>query len=121
VEHLVNAGRFDRSRTPGPARFSNQNHRDANGHATPRMGLKKGVPAMLLRKVEQFLKRHDMAATKFGRLAAGDPRFVLDLRLGRIPRSRTQARTEEWMARYDASEAARSPQPNIEVKGYAHV
>ena len=57
---------------------------------------------MLLRKVEKFLRPHDMPATKFGRLAAHDPRFVLDLRMGRIPRARTETRTLEWMARFEA-------------------
>ncbi|MEE4153681.1 MAG: hypothetical protein V2I27_05940 [Erythrobacter sp.] len=61
---------------------------------------------MLIRKVEKFLREHDMPATKFGRLAAHDPRFVLDLRMGRTPRPATEARTLEWMARY--GEAARS-------------
>ena len=42
---------------------------------------------MLIRSVEKFLRQHDMPATKFGRLAAHDPRFVLDLRLGRIPQT----------------------------------
>ena len=58
---------------------------------------------MLLRKVESFLKTHDMPATKFERLAAHDPRFVLDLRLGRIPRPATEARTLGWMADFEAS------------------
>lgn len=57
---------------------------------------------MLIRKVENFLKTHDMAATKFGRLAAHDPRFVLDLRMGRVPRPETEARTLRWMANYEA-------------------
>ncbi len=56
---------------------------------------------MLLRKVEKFLARHDMPATKFGRLAAHDPRFVLDLRMGRMPRAKTEARTLRWMAEYE--------------------
>ena len=53
---------------------------------------------MLIRKVEKFLREHDMPATKFGRLAAHDPRFVLDLRMGRIPREATEQRTRQWMA-----------------------
>ncbi|MEP0391545.1 MAG: hypothetical protein ABJ205_13070 [Erythrobacter sp.] len=79
-----------------------------------------------------------MAATKFGRLAAHDPRFVLDLRMGRIPRPATEKRTLEWMAKYDAQnpEGARphsfrrlssaSPNtafkavPDLEVKGFRH-
>lgn len=35
------------------------------------------------RQVELFLRRHDMPPTKFGRLAAHDPRLVLDMRMGR--------------------------------------
>ncbi len=58
---------------------------------------------MLIRKVEKFLREHDMAATKFGRLAAHDPRFVLDLRMGRIPRPATEKRTEQWMEQYEAA------------------
>lgn len=64
---------------------------------------------MLLRAVEAFLTKHDIAATKFGRLAARDPRFVLDLRMGRTPRPRTEARIRGWMAEYEvaAKKAAR--------------
>ncbi|MCP9222731.1 hypothetical protein MKP08_08235 [Erythrobacter sp. LQ02-29] len=38
-----------------------------------------------------------MPATKFGRLAAHDPRFVLDLRNGREPRSGTVSRIDRFM------------------------
>lgn len=55
---------------------------------------------MLIRRIEKFLRQHQMAATKFGRLAAHDPRFVLDLRMGRIPRAATQSRTEHFMNTY---------------------
>jgi hypothetical protein len=55
---------------------------------------------MLIRKIEQFLRRHDMPATKFGRLAAQDPRFVLDLRMGRMPRSAMETRVEHFMNTY---------------------
>ena len=57
---------------------------------------------MLIRRIEKFLREFDMPATKFGRLAAHDPRFVLDLRNGRMPRSGTERRVdgfmEEWRA-----------------------
>ena len=56
---------------------------------------------MLLRKVEKFLRRHRMAPTTFGRLAARDPRSVLDLRLGREPRGRTEQRVTRWMNDYE--------------------
>lgn len=55
---------------------------------------------MLIRTIEKFLREHDMPATKFGRLAAHDPRFVLDLRMGRIPRPETQSRIEHFMNKY---------------------
>lgn len=60
----------------------------------------KGSGPMLLRQIERFLRRVGMTATKFGRLAARDPRFVADLRSGRIPRARTAARVEEFMKNY---------------------
>ena len=41
-----------------------------------------------------------MPATRFGRLAARDPRFVLDLRMGRTPRRDTELRTRAWMQGY---------------------
>ena len=58
---------------------------------------------MLIRSIEKFLRQYDMPATKFGRMAAQDPRFVLDLRMGRIPRERTQIRIERFMNDYIAN------------------
>lgn len=58
---------------------------------------------MLIRDIEKFLRRTGMAATKFGRLAASDPRFVLDLRMGRIPRSTTATRIKHFMHQYEES------------------
>jgi hypothetical protein len=55
---------------------------------------------MLIRKIETFLRRTGMPATKFGRLAAQDPRFVLDLRMGREPRTPTARRIEHFMNTY---------------------
>ena len=55
---------------------------------------------MLIRKIEQFLRRHDMPATKFGRLAVHDPRLVLDLRMGREPRPAMERRVEHFMNNY---------------------
>lgn len=73
---------------------------------------------MLIRKVETFLKTHKMPATKFGRLAAHDPRFVLDLRMGRVPRADTEARTLRWMAQYEARTF--SAPRDLETKGYSY-
>ena len=57
---------------------------------------------MLIRSIEKFLRQHKMPATKFGRLAAHDPRFVLDVRMGREPRTATEARIRGFMAGFDA-------------------
>ncbi len=65
---------------------------------------------MLIRTIEKFLRTTDMAATKFGRLAAQDPRFVLDLRNGRMPRTQTERRIEQFMARY----LEQSPETSLE-------
>jgi len=75
---------------------------------------------MLLPKVERFLRQHNMPATKFGRLAAHDPRFVLDLRMGRIPRGETEARTLRWMRQYDNQAAAYAKDDRIEIKGFSY-
>ncbi len=55
---------------------------------------------MLIRKIEIFLRETGMPWTKFGRLAAHDPRFVEDLRNGRIPREPTEHRVEHFMNKY---------------------
>jgi len=54
----------------------------------------------LLRQIEIFLRRTGMPRTKFGRLAARDPRLVDDLRNGREPRVALQARVEHFMNTY---------------------
>jgi len=58
---------------------------------------------MLIRQIEKFLEETAMPSTKFGRLAAHDPRFVLDLRNGRNPRARTCSRIERFMNQYRES------------------
>lgn len=55
---------------------------------------------MLLRQIEKFLRETGMPWTKFGRLAAHDPRFVEDLRNGREPRAATAERITRFMAAY---------------------
>ena len=51
----------------------------------------------LLREVEKYLKLWDIAPTRFGRDAVGDPRFVFDLRKGRDPRPATVARVRAYL------------------------
>ena len=62
---------------------------------------------MLIRQIERFLRRTDMSATTFSRLATRDPRFVYDLRNGRIPRSRMERRVEHFMNTYHEESHAR--------------
>ena len=64
-----------------------------------------GTLGMLIRTIEKFLRRYEMPPTKFGRLAAHDPRFVLDLRMGRDPRSATEARILGFIAGFEAAQA----------------
>ena len=51
----------------------------------------------LLREVEKFLRQSEIAPTRFGRNAVGDPRFVFDLRNGRDPRPGTIARVRAYL------------------------
>ena len=51
----------------------------------------------LLRKIARFLDETNMPATKFGRLAVRDPRFVHDLRNGREPGVQISQRVEHFM------------------------
>ena len=55
---------------------------------------------MLIRRIEKFLRETGMPWTKFGRLAAHDPRFVGDLRNGRTPRPGTEKRVDSFMTAY---------------------
>ena len=55
---------------------------------------------MLITRIEHFLRETGMPWTKFGRLAAHDPRFVQDLRNGRTPRDETVKRVEHFMNIY---------------------
>lgn len=55
---------------------------------------------MLIRDIEKFLATTGMPVTKFGRLAAHDPRLVGDLRNGREPRDAMVARVEHFMNTY---------------------
>lgn len=50
------------------------------------------------RKIEKFLRKTNMPPTKFGRLAARDPRLVLDLRNGRELGGALAARIEAFLA-----------------------
>lgn len=49
-------------------------------------------------EIETFLERTQMPATRFGRLAARDPRLVGDLRQGRVPGPALTARLRAFLA-----------------------
>ena len=51
----------------------------------------------LLYDVERYLRQSQIAPTRFGRDATGDPRFVFDLRKGREPRPITEARVRAYL------------------------
>lgn len=51
----------------------------------------------LLRTIEIFLRSSGVPATRFGRDALNDPRFVFDLRRGREPRPETVARIVNFL------------------------
>jgi len=59
----------------------------------------------LLRLVEIFLRETGMPRTRFGRLCAGDPRLVDDLRNGREPREALRKRVEHFMNIYRREQA----------------
>lgn len=56
----------------------------------------------LLRDVEKYLERSATPPSRFGRLVLGDPRFVFDLRNGRMPRAATIERVIAWLDREQA-------------------
>lgn len=62
---------------------------------------------MLIRKIEKFLRRTGLTPTRFGRLAASDPRLVTDLRNGREPRRRMVQRVEHFMNTFAENDYAR--------------
>lgn len=55
--------------------------------------------APILLEIERYLRQQRMSASRFGRLAASDPRLVSDLRRGRDPSSRTAARIRAFIER----------------------
>ena len=62
---------------------------------------------MLLQRVDAYLRRTKIPATRFGRDAVSDPNFVLELRDGREPRAKTVKRV---IAFIEAAEAVAATQ-----------
>ena len=62
-------------------------------------------PALHIRnRVESFLRRTGVSATRFGREAAGDPGLVADLRRGREPRDAMIRRMEHFMNKHEETD-----------------
>lgn len=53
-----------------------------------------------LQTIEAFIDKHEMKPTQFGKLFAGDPLFVFQVRNGREPRSATRQRVLDAMREY---------------------
>jgi hypothetical protein len=51
-------------------------------------------------RCERFVARHDLAPSRFGRDAVNDPRFITDMRRGKVPRPATMDKVEEYMRHY---------------------
>lgn len=56
------------------------------------------------RLVERFLQEQKLPPTKFGRLAARDPRLVLDMRMGREIRPEMELLLRNFMQQYQKLE-----------------
>jgi hypothetical protein len=56
----------------------------------------------LRQRIERFLRRSGMSASRFGLEAARDPRFVSDLRQGRAPRALLERRVTAWLNKQEA-------------------
>jgi hypothetical protein len=55
------------------------------------------------RQIERFLVTNNFPPTKFGRIVAGDPRLVSDMRRGRTLGPRLVERVEAFIAEYPLS------------------
>lgn len=57
-------------------------------------------------EVEKFISEKEMTPTQFGKLFAGDPLFVFQLREGREPRSQTRNKISAAMSSFQTETAA---------------
>ncbi len=69
--------------------------------------------------VESFISARGWTPTRFGRIVAGDPLFVFDLRDGREPRTETRARILKAMA--ELGDADRQAPLRVGVAGLGNV
>ena len=55
----------------------------------------------ITRQIERFIREQGLPPTKFGRMAAGDPRLVLDIRMGREIRPEMELKLRHFMSNYN--------------------
>ncbi len=60
-------------------------------------------------RVERFLRRYDVAPSRFGRDALNDPGFVFDLRHGCLVRPDRMDRVERFMKDYKSRASSEAP------------
>jgi hypothetical protein len=65
--------------------------------------------ADLLRRIREFLDRHGMAPTRFGREATGEPQLISSIENGRSPSLKVVQRVLAFMAERDADLDAQKP------------
>lgn len=73
--------------------------------------------AELVERYETFCKRHDMAETRFGRDATGEPQLLQSIRSGRSPSLKLLQRVASFMAAYEASNTAAAADPSPDNGG----
>ena len=55
--------------------------------------------------IDQFLARHGLEPSAFGKQALGDPNFIFDLKKGRSPSTRTMDKVRAYMAAQQPAQA----------------
>lgn len=63
----------------------------------------KNAEGSLLSEVEEFLLREDVKASRLGRDVMRDPRFVRELRRGRVVRPSTESKVRGYIEKYKSS------------------
>lgn len=73
----------------------------------------------LLAKIDAFLERHDMAPTRLGREATGEPQLLDSIRGGRSPSLKVWRKIADLMRRYDEAAGHPSTGKADEISGQA--
>lgn len=57
----------------------------------------KYIETVLIKDIDDFCERHQMAVATFGRRALNNPAFYSDLKAGRSPTGKTEKKLRNWM------------------------